>query len=208
MTMLQKSLESKKHISKESNSDINKLLVLEEARKIGLLVPDFFLAEDTNEVVLNDTIIKTIAGNPMIDNLNSKTDGIMYTTTIQDYEHNDFFITFFQDKIEKDYEIRSFYLNRKIWSMAIFSQNDEKTKTDFRRYNLERPNRNVRYNLPEDIEKKMQLLMLKLDLNCGSFDFIKNGDHYYFLEINTVGQFLGLSHICNYSLEKEIAEYL
>lgn len=50
--------------------------------------------------------------------------------------------------------------------------------------------------------------MSRLDLNCGSFDFIKNKDQYYFLEINPVGQFLGLSKICNYSLEKEIAEYL
>jgi len=50
--------------------------------------------------------------------------------------------------------------------------------------------------------------MLSLDLNCGSLDFIKSGDKYYFLEVNAIGQFLGLSFICNYSLEKEIATYL
>lgn len=203
-----KTLESKKHINKQSNSDVNKLLVLEQAQKVGLEVPEYFLAENTQNIELNDTIIKTIAGNPILDNFSKKADGIMYTTVINKNEENDFFITFFQKNIKKDFEIRSFYLDGKIWSMAIFSQNDEQTKTDFRKYNLKKPNRNVRYNLPKDIEHKIQLLMQSLDLNCGSLDFIKSGNNYYFLEVNTIGQFLGLSHICNYSLEKEIADYL
>ncbi|SQB45601.1 ATP-GRASP peptide maturase, grasp-with-spasm system [Chryseobacterium jejuense] len=50
--------------------------------------------------------------------------------------------------------------------------------------------------------------MQSLDLNCGSLDLLKSGDKYYFLEVNPIGQFLGLSLICNYSLEKEIACYL
>jgi hypothetical protein len=50
--------------------------------------------------------------------------------------------------------------------------------------------------------------MQQLNINCGSLDFIKNKNDFYFLEINPVGQFLGLSAICNYLLEKEIAEYL
>jgi glutathione synthase/RimK-type ligase-like ATP-grasp enzyme len=32
-------------------------------------------------------------------------------------------------------------------------------------------------------------LMKLLDLNCGSIDFIKSGDKFYFLEINPTGQF-------------------
>ncbi len=203
-----KTLESKKHINKESNSDVNKLLVLEQAQKFGLEVPIYFLAENTKDVHLHNTIIKTIAGNPILDNIDQQSDGIMYTTVINKKEENNFFITFFQEKIEKDFEIRSFYLNGKIWSMAIFSQNDEQTKTDFRKYNLKKPNRNVRYNLPVEIEHKIQLLMKALDLNCGSLDFIKSGNKYYFLEVNTIGQFLGLSLTCNYNLEKEIAKYL
>jgi ATP-GRASP peptide maturase of grasp-with-spasm system len=201
-------LESKKHINKQRKSHVNKLLVLEEARKIGLEVPSFHLAEDMDDVIIGETITKSITGNVIIESLDAEIDGIMYTSVINKRDSESFLISFFQEKIEKDFEIRSFYLNEKIWSMAIFSQNDEQTQTDFRRYNLDKPNRNVRYKLPEDIEQKMRLLMSRLDLNCGSFDFIKNKDQYYFLEINPVGQFLGLSKICNYSLEKGIAEYL
>lgn len=206
---VRKTLESKKHINKESNSDINKLLVLEQAQKIGLDVPTYFLADHTDHVLPGDTIIKTIAGNPILDSVDTDLNGIMYTTVVQKKERSSFFITFFQEKIEKNFEIRTFYLNGKCWSMAIFSQNDEQTKTDFRKYNLTKPNRNIPYQLSREIEEKIHLLMLSLDLNCGSLDFIKGKDgRFYFLEVNTIGQFLGMSYACNYLLDKEIANYL
>lgn len=203
-----KTLESKTHINKQSNTDVNKLLVLEQAQKIGLDVPEYFLAENTDEVLLGETITKAITGNVMLDDIKENFDGIMYTAIVEEHVKEKFFITFFQEKIKKDFEIRTFYLNGKIWSIAIFSQNDEQTQTDFRKYNREKPNRNIRYNLPKEIEEKIHLLMTNLDLNCGSLDFMKSGKKYYFLEVNTVGQFLGVSAICNYSLEKEIASYL
>jgi ATP-GRASP peptide maturase of grasp-with-spasm system len=202
-------LESKKHINKESNSDVNKLLVLEKAIKLGLEVPEYFLADNTDQVSLNTTIVKTIGGNPILDDIDTNLNGIMYTSTVQIKEKTKFFTTFFQHKIDKEFEIRTFYLNGKCYSMAIFSQNDEQTKTDFRKYNMENPNRNIPYNLPLGIEEKIHILMQSLDLNCGSLDFIKGKDgKFYFLEVNTIGQFMGLSYTCNYFLDKEIADYL
>lgn len=203
-----KTLELKKTISKQSNNHVNKLLVLEQAKKIGLNVPEYFLAENTDDVVINETITKPITENVILDSVDQNSNGIIYTSVVQEKEREDFFITFFQEKIEKDFEIRSFYLHGKMWSTAIISQNDEQTKTDFRKYNYEKPNRKVRYQLPENVEEKTHQLMQLLDLNCGSIDFIKSGDTFYFLEVNPTGQFLGLSEICNYSLEKEIAHYL
>lgn len=205
---VRKKLESKKHINKESSSDINKLWVLEQAQKYGLDIPAYFLADNTDDVKLGKTIMKTIGENPRIENIIKDSSGMMYTSIVQEHETTTFFTTFFQEKIEKDFEIRSFYLNGKTWSTAIFSQNDEQTKIDFRKYNAKKPNRNVPYQLPKDIEEKLHLLMVSLDLNCGSLDFIKSGNKHYFLEVNAVGQFLGLSIKCNYSLEKEIAQYL
>lgn len=203
-----KTLESKKTINKQTNSHVNKLFVLEQAQKAGLNVPKYFLAENTDEVVVNTTITKAITENVILDSINKYSDSIIYTSIIEKKEKENFFITFFQEKIEKDFEIRSFYLNGKMWSTAIISQNDEQTKTDFRKYNYKKPNRKVPYQLPESIEQKTHQLMQLLDLNCGSIDFIKSGNIFYFLEVNPLGQFLGLSTACNYSLEKEIAQYL
>lgn len=196
-------LENKKHINKESNYHINKLIVLDIAKEIGFDVPEYFLAENTNQVEIENTITKTIAGNGILEF--EDYNGSMYTSIVVEKETNNFFITFFQQKIEKDFEIRAFYLNEKIWSMAIFSQNDDQTKVDYRKYNKKVPNRNVRYNLPKDIEDKIKIIMNKLDLTSGSLDFIKSGNKFYFLEVNAIGQFGNVSTYCNYRLDREIA---
>lgn len=202
-------LESKRHINKQRKAHVNKLIVLEIAQKIGFYVPRYFLSDNTQHVKIGKTIVKSITGNGILQNVHPDYDGIMYTSIVDEENDENFFISFFQDKIEKEFEVRTFYLDGKMWSFAIISQNDEQTKVDFRKYNTAKPNRNLRYKLPEDIEEKICQLMQELDVNCGSIDFIKGKDGlFYFLEINTVGQFTALSSITNYSLEKEIAEYL
>ncbi|MCD0456259.1 grasp-with-spasm system ATP-grasp peptide maturase [Chryseobacterium sp. LC2016-27] len=204
-----KTLETKKHINKQSNNRTNKLLILEKAKEIGLTVPEYFIATNTNDVKLHDTITKSISETIIVKSAFENFDGILYTHVIEKKEKESFFPTFFQRKIEKEFEIRSFYLNGKIWSCAIISQNDKQTQIDYRLYNLEKPNRNVRYVLPKEIRDKISLLMEALDYNCGSIDIIKSIDgNFYFLEVNPIGQFLGISGFCNYLLEKEIADYL
>lgn len=203
-----KTLESNKHINKQTNSDINKLWVLKIAKEVGLEVPEFFLAENMDEVEIKKTITKTIAGGCVIIDLEDKIDGIMYTSLIKKKLKDKFFISFFQEKIEKDFEVRSFYLNQMIWSFAIFSQNAEQTKLDFRKRNDEKANRIVRYKLPLEVELKICKLMKELDLNSGSLDFIKNGSNFYFLEINPIGQFSNFSILCNENLEQEVANFL
>ncbi|AZI55203.1 grasp-with-spasm system ATP-grasp peptide maturase [Epilithonimonas vandammei] len=201
-------LETKKHINKQTKSHVNKLLILETAKKIGLDVPDFFLANSTKNVKLGKTIVKPITGNPILQSFKKNMDATMFTAVVEEHCDEDFFISFFQEKIEKDFEIRCFYLNGKIWSFAIISQNDEQTKVDFRKYNIQVPNRNVRYQLPRSVEENIHILMKTIDLNCGSIDIIKSKEKFYFLEVNVVGQFLSLSDTCNYSLDKEFAKYL
>ncbi|HCA07190.1 grasp-with-spasm system ATP-grasp peptide maturase [Chryseobacterium sp.] len=202
-----KTLESKKHINKQLRSNVNKLIVLEKAIEAGLDIPPYYLSEKTDDVELGQTIVKPISGSPILENIAENADGAMYTTIVNEHEQN-FFISFFQKKIKKDFEIRSFYLNGKCWSMAIFSQNDKQTEVDYRKYNDKKPNRNVPYNLPHLIEEKIDHLMKSLDLNCGSVDFIKSAETHYFLEINPVGQFMHLSNCCNYFLDRKIAEFL
>lgn len=132
----------------------------------------------------------------------------MYTSLVEDVTKETFFISFFQDMIIKDFDLRIFYLNEQIWSYVIFSQTDEQTMLDFRKKNDKKPNRIVRYKLSSEIELKICELMKELDLNSGSLDFIKSGEKFFFLEVNPIGQFTNLSFLCNEYLEKEIANYL
>jgi glutathione synthase/RimK-type ligase-like ATP-grasp enzyme len=119
------------------------------------------------------------------------------------------FPSLIQEYIEKEYEVRVFYLDGVCYSMAIFSQNDTQTSVDFRQYNRKKPNRNVPYHLPVSLQEKVEKIMTSLRLNTGSLDFIRsvNGE-YFFLEINPAGQYGMMSQRCNYNLEKKVAEWL
>ena len=139
---------------------------------------------------------------------------MLYTTEIlkknvANFHKNRFFPSLIQEYVEKLFELRIFFLNDNFYSMAIFSQLDDQTKIDFRKYNRAIPARRVPFNLPNEIKDKIIKLMRTLNLNCGSLDFIVDLDgNFYFLEVNPVGQFGMVSSPCNFFLEKEIVNYL
>ena len=111
--------------------------------------------------------------------------------------------------MDKVYELRVFYLAGEFHAMAIFSQNDEQTRVDFRQYNRRRPNRNVPYRLAPELAARLRGLMDDLGLETGSIDLMVARDgREVFLEINPVGQFGMVSRPCNYRLERKVAELL
>lgn len=114
-----------------------------------------------------------------------------------------------QHQIEKEYELRIFFLDGDFYSAAIFSQADSATAVDYRKYNYARPNRMVPYQLPQDIEQKLRELFRRLQLNTGSVDMIvdRDGSHC-FLEINPSGQYEGIAELCNLDLNRRIADWL
>jgi D-alanine-D-alanine ligase-like ATP-grasp enzyme len=62
--------------------------------------------------------------------------------------------------------------------------------------------------LPTGIVKKIQKFAQFSGIKCGSIDMIVTpNDEYYFLEVNSVGQFQWLSKGCNYFIERHIAQY-
>lgn len=120
-----------------------------------------------------------------------------------------FFPSLLQQYIEKEFEIRTFYLDGECYSMAIFSQENDKTKVDFRHYDNVLPNRNEPVRLPEAIEEKLRRFAVAYNTNCGSFDLIQDKTgQIYFLEFNSLGQFGMVSQPCGYMLEKRIAQLL
>lgn len=137
----------------------------------------------------------------------------MYTTLIEE-EHlhkipNCFLPSMIQKAIPKQFEVRVFFLMGECYSMAIMSQDDKDTKTDYRKYNFGNPNRFLPFQLPEDIKKKVVDLMARLSLNTGSIDFILTPENeYVFLEVNPTGQFGMVDYSCNYGLHEKVANLL
>lgn len=115
----------------------------------------------------------------------------------------------FQERLDKRWELRVFYLDGECQAMAIFSQRDPQTRLDFRHYNRRRPNRSVPYRLSAATAAGLRLLMADLGLETGSLDLIETTDgRQVFLEVNPIGQFGMMSKPCNYHLERKVAEHL
>ena len=194
----------------------NKLTTLFIAQQIGLYIPPTIITTQ------KDTLIDFIRENgysitKSISNMfKIEKSGFFQTIGTQlitehmiDTLDETFFPTLIQKKIEKVFELRIFYLKGKFYPMAIFSQNDEQTQLDYRNYNRTKPNRNIPFVLPDEIEVKLKLLMDKLELNTGSIDMmVTHEGEYVFLEVNPTGQFGWVSENCNYYLEEKIANYL
>lgn len=199
------------HIGTFHTRNVNKSEVLYEAKKVGLNIPITLITNnkaDLKGVFQSNYITKGISKVfiPEIENEGY----ITYTVGLDNKKiPSSFFPSLFQDHIEKEADIRVFYLCGKFYSMAIRSQENIQTKTDFRKYDRVNPNRCVPFKLPLEIEDKLGVLMQKVNLETGSIDLIldKKGS-FFFLEINPVGQFGMTSIPCNYYLEKKIANEL
>lgn len=202
------------HLNNIFNSSVNKLIVSDFARKIGIKTPNDYVFSNLENLNKNlnskeKHITKAISG----DSISLFESFIIYNYSSilnkEEIKTKNFFPSLVQNYIHKKYELRIFYLAGTFYTMAIMSQNDNQTVVDFRVYNDEKPNRNVPFQLPNGIEIKLDKLMRKLNLNSGSIDMIVTPENeYVFLEVNPVGQFGMTSYPCNFNLEKKIAEYL
>jgi ATP-GRASP peptide maturase of grasp-with-spasm system len=209
-------LSDKKWLNNYNNSRPNKVLQLKIANRIGLKTPATKLIIDKETMMSFAKSKHKIIIKPILDVQFIYYENVSYTqytkilsiTEIKKLPPS-FFPCLVQEFIEKNLEIRTFFIEDKLYSMAICSTHDKQTSIDFRKYNYKYPNRNVPYKLPQHIEEKIILLMKELYLNSGSLDLIlsENGE-YYFLEVNPVGQFGMVSFPCNYNLEKIIAQSL
>jgi ATP-GRASP peptide maturase of grasp-with-spasm system len=210
-------LSSARWLSEPLTSTMNKLRVLRLAAECGIDVPDTVVSNDRPTLsafmAKYDRVITKAIGEPLMLYQGSRPT-MTYTTMVDNSmlasSQNDRILpTLLQECLFKEYEIRAFYLDKRFYSMAIFSQSDEQTSVDFRRYQFRRPNRTVPYKLPDLLSSKLTVLMNRLGLETGSVDLVKAVDgRFVFLEVNPVGQFGMVSYPCNYHLEHAVASAL
>jgi ATP-GRASP peptide maturase of grasp-with-spasm system len=209
-------LHTKECLGDPEKNDISKVYSLLKAKMAGLEVPDTLITSKRSEA---ETFVEDHSGSitkPLQDSLMAWEGNrafTLYTNKVMPSELQEYgeqiFPSMFQSEIKKEYEVRTFFLSGKCYSMAIFSQEDRQTEVDFRDYNWKQMNRMVPYQLPAEVESKIQKFMDLVGLTTGSIDLIKTHDHrYVFLEVNPVGQFGFVSSCCNYYLEDEIANHL
>ena len=212
-------LTAKKVIGDPEKSNLNKLRVLSLAQSCDMKIPNSYIVSDKaylrqlSKQYAEGLIVKSIY--EMIKVSDDTLDKIFigYTTLLTDELlrkiPDQFSPSLVQENIPKEFEIRVFFLEGKYYSMAIFSQNNSKTKVDFRNYDDEFPNRMIPFTLPNEVTSKCDILMKKLNLNTGSLDMIySKNNEFVFLEVNPIGQFGMVSKPCLYNIEFMIYKYL
>ena len=204
-------------LSDGASSRVDKSHVLSVASEVGLAVPDTLIATTRSALAAfaaahPGAITKSLTGRPLQIAL-ADSAAASYTSEVNPAllaaGPEVMFPSLLQERVDKAFEVRSFVLGDSVSSMAIFSQSDDQTAVNFRRYNDVRPNRSVPYRLPEDVQAKLLRLMRALRLDTGSADLVRTGDgRHVFLEVNPIGQFGMVSMPCNYHLERQVARYL
>lgn len=198
--------------------DPNKLIVLHEAEKLGLKTPRFQVVNRIGSHHLANPsafITKAMSdGIYLWDNEEASRGYFSYTEDLAEVvatvsDDLEFPLSMIQEKIPKRFEVRAFFLDGRFACAAIYSQDDPQTATDYRKYNTERPNRNVPITLPTEVEDRLRALFGRLELNTGSVDLIVDdqGD-FVVLEINPFGIYGSLQAICNFNIDRAIARWL
>jgi len=201
----------KHHINRPDHYNSNKLIALNIAQRVGLRVPETIITQRRAELIefldsKGNCITKNIQDNLGYHDKNYTFGHGTMDVNINSSDVGSFFYSLFQNKIDKKYELRIFYLLGEFYSSAALPPIDSNF-VDIRTTN--RKNRRIPFNLPEEIKNKLHSFMVDMKLESGSIDVLvdKNND-YWFLEVNPVGQFDFLSGKNNFYIEREIAKKL
>lgn len=191
----------------------NKILQLKLAQKLGFSIPATIITNSKSDLAEfyeknhKNIIIKPISQTRIQYKENP---AFIFTNVVPDKyikEIDKFDLTpcIFQENIFKEYEIRVTVVDEKVFAAKVFSQEDNETKTDWRKKKLNFH----KTTLPEEIENLCIQLVKKLDLSFGAIDLIKTPDGgYVFLEINPNGQWAWIESQTEQKISDAIIKFL
>lgn len=171
-----------------------KIRQLQVAKELGLRIPNTIISNDPKEIAAfydkcdgSMVVFKTLA------QVIWKIGGSVFTTPVdKDFigKHSELIRRapcVFQEYIEKKLELRITIFGRKILTAAIYSQEKDTARYDWR---MGEDLRHEPFQLPAELEGKLLQLMEKFKITYGAIDMIltPEGD-YVFLEVNPQGMF-------------------
>jgi len=113
-----------------------------------------------------------------------------------------------QDYISKKFEVRYTVVGKEHFVCKIDSQASKVANIDWRRYDLANTPHEI-INPPKEIEKGVINFMKEFKLNFGALDFVvSKSDEWYFLELNSMGQFLWIEDLTGLEISHSIATWL
>ena len=213
--LLQKT--TKKIGKRIADFEINRLDIMLEARKQGLKIPHTLITgnKEKLEGFFKEYENKNgIVSKRILDGYFYQDDEFLYnfnltfpiTNKILTQTPKEFSISYFQERIIADFEIRVIYIDGNFYSACIHNFDQV---IDYRIKLIKMDNlRIVPFQLPKEIEMKIETIFQKFNLNYGSADLMYSNNEYYFLEINPTGQISFINNACNFHIENVMAKKL
>ncbi len=208
------SLENKIKLGDYKYRKQNKLINLVLAKECEIDIPETIITNKKKDVQNFNNSNKSIINKPLFEIFIANAEKHQYRNYVEEVRSNSIdniqeiiFPQLFQKKIEKKYELRIFFMNNVFFTLSIFNNSNN---VDWRSSSYENIFvRHVPYTLPKTVKKKLINFIKKVKLSVGAIDMIVDENNkYIFLEVNPLGQFAYHSKICNYFIEKKIAELL
>lgn len=192
----------------------NKLYQYQIAKKVGLDIPLTLVTNDPKKAKDFCEMCLEKKSGVVVKVLNHSNNPGLFTRKITSRELKEIEVIryapcFFQEYVEKAYELRITVVGKKIFAAEIHSQKMEKTKVDWRNCSEIDEIPYFPHNLPQDISLKCHSLLKEMGLIFGAIDMIYTPDkRYIFLEINANGQWLWIEKLTGLQISKAIAELL
>ncbi len=186
-----------------------KLEQLQRAAKLGFEIPATLVTSDQEaarefyeqhqgqiiyKALSNPMLSPKIVQNSQVGDSDQATLPILYTTPVLDdqlawLETVRLAPCLFQERLNKQLELRVTVIGDELFAAEIHSQSDECTRLDWRHYEANVPFREAQ--LPLDIAERCLAFVKSYGLNYSALDLILTPDgRYIFLENNPNGQFL------------------
>lgn len=194
----------------------NKFHQIRVARSCGLTVPETITSNDRTELLDFARRCGAVALKFMSQDIFSMPEGRyagLYVNKLSADEFKDF-ETFgenpitLQEYVEKDFEVRYTIVESSHFACKIESQRSERTRVDWRRYDIPKTP-HCKIEPPEKIRKALTEFMGVAGICYGALDFIVDrSGNWWFLEVNTAGQWLWIEDLVELPISAKIAEVL
>lgn len=195
----------------------NQFFQLQVASSVGLRTPSTIISNNPRDVLdfvhvhRNGVVLKSIFRTALI--VNGKVQ-LLYTNRLQEADvikradQIALCPVMIQEYVPKHLELRITVVGNQVFACAIHSQDSERTRDDWRRYDFSKV-KHEQFVLPEEIHLKLLELMRRLGIVYGGVDVILTPDgEYVFLEVNPSGQWLWLEELTELPISQAIAELL
>ena len=196
----------------------NKFHQLKIAVSVGLAVPDTIISNSFDEIASFCENHKGIIACKPVHNQIIVEEGksakgiytqVFFAKDLLNYKPN-FEVSplIVQEYIDKIVELRVTIIGHHIFSCEIHSQESERTKHDWRRYDFDNV-RHLTHKLPARVEQQLIQFMHIAQLNFGAFDLILNHEgEYIFLEVNPNGQYGWVESLTKMPISQQLANCL